>query len=233
MCWGNTHYWYNNAWRNQTHWGYICTVWFTDQSGYLLCGFCPFQRCVGDAVSGALEEARGRAGLQMGHLGHPRWILGGAQATVQGEGGLLVMFLHAWMWKQCLLQVHKNVAVFVQIGPECSVSKWRDFLKSFLHSSHVMSCKCVSLHLSYEFYLIIICLSSSIRLVGRRVSTEQWSVIMLTIQVCAHTPRGPSEGRSQSLTWPPSIFCMNRVGWRSRGGGNVLKTCGVSLTKPG
>lgn len=98
-----------HTWHNQTHWGYIHTVWFTDQSGYMLCGFCPLQCCVGDAVSGALEEARGRAGLQMGHPGHPRWIPGGAQATVQGEGGLLVMFLHAWTWKQCLLQVHKNI----------------------------------------------------------------------------------------------------------------------------
>lgn len=56
-----------------------------DQSGYLLRGFRPLQRGVGDAVPRALEEAGGGAGLQVGHPGHPRRVLGGAQATVQGE----------------------------------------------------------------------------------------------------------------------------------------------------
>lgn len=57
----------------------------SDQSGYLLCGVCPLQCRVGDVVSGALEEARGRAGLQVGHSGHSCRVLRGAQATVQGE----------------------------------------------------------------------------------------------------------------------------------------------------
>lgn len=57
----------------------------TDQPGHLLRGLCPLQRGVGNAVSGALEEARGGAGLQVGHPGHPRRVFGGAQAAVQGE----------------------------------------------------------------------------------------------------------------------------------------------------
>lgn len=56
-----------------------------DQSGHLLRGFRPLQCRVGDTVLGALEEAGGGAGLPMGHPGHPRRVLGGAQASVQGE----------------------------------------------------------------------------------------------------------------------------------------------------
>lgn len=69
---------------NQYLW--FCYHPLTDQSGYLLCGFCPLQCCLGNIVSGAVEEERGRAGLQVGHSGYPRRVFGGAQATVQGEG---------------------------------------------------------------------------------------------------------------------------------------------------
>lgn len=79
-----------------SHCGLLCLL--TDQSRHLLRGFCPLQRCVGDSVPGALEEARGRAGLQVGHPGHPRRILGGAQAPVQGEEVVSVVFVQQEMW---------------------------------------------------------------------------------------------------------------------------------------
>lgn len=85
---------------------YKCLLYLShslaDQSGYLLCGFCPLQRCVGDIVSGALEEARGRAGLQVGNPGHPRRVFGGAQATVQGKD--CYWSWSVWMKNQCCVQ---------------------------------------------------------------------------------------------------------------------------------
>ncbi len=91
----------------------------TDQSGYLLCGFCPLQRCVGHAVSGALEEARGRAGLQVGHTGLPGRVLGGAKATVQGEDCCIMWAFMDSKKRSALFSVYKKfdwlLAVFVQI----------------------------------------------------------------------------------------------------------------------
>lgn len=75
----------------------------TDQPRHLLRGVCPLQRCVGDSVPGALEEARGRARLQVGNPGHPRRILGGTQAPVPGEEALSVAFLHWPTWRFALL----------------------------------------------------------------------------------------------------------------------------------
>lgn len=64
-----------------------------DEPGHLLRGLRPVQRCVGHVVPGAMEAARGGAGLQVGHSGHARRVLRGATPTVQGEHRVWVFSL--------------------------------------------------------------------------------------------------------------------------------------------
>lgn len=63
----------------------VCACVAADEPWHLLRGVCTVQRGVGHSVSGAVEEERGRAGVQVGDAGHAGWIPGGTAASVQGE----------------------------------------------------------------------------------------------------------------------------------------------------
>lgn len=58
-----------------------------DKPGCLLCGLCPLQRGLVNAVLRGVETEGGGAGLQVGDAGLTRGSCGGATTPVQGQSG--------------------------------------------------------------------------------------------------------------------------------------------------
>lgn len=56
-----------------------------DKPGCILCGLCPVQRGLVNAILGGVETEGGRAGLQVGDAGLTRGSCGGATTPVQGQ----------------------------------------------------------------------------------------------------------------------------------------------------